>query len=112
MLPSFFTQSVIRLRAKTKTERGSVVLDWSKPNEKEITGCSVQPASTSLSEDGRVLGTSDGITVYLPAGADVLAGDRIRFAGEDYTIDGVPRVWPSATGALDHLQLNCVRWSG
>ena len=55
---------------------------------------------------------SDGLTAYLPADADVKAGDRIEYAGEVYTINGAPRVWPSASGGLDHIQLNLERWSG
>ena len=72
----------------------------------------MQPASTSLSLDGRVLGISDGYTCYMPADADVEAGDRIEFAGKVYTIDGEVRRWPSATGGLDHIQLNLMRWNG
>lgn len=112
MLPSFARQSVTRIRPKTRTERGSTIFDWSDPNELEIFGCSVQPAGTSLSEDGRVLGVSTGITVYLPDGSDVIAGDRIRYNGNDYTILGEPKIWVSASGRLDSVQLNCERWYG
>lgn len=112
-LSTFARQTVTRIRPKTKTERGSLVPDWStSPNEKQITGCSVQPAGTSLSEDGRVLGVSEGITVYLPEGSDVAAGDRIRYNGNDYTINGEPKIWVSATGRCDSIQLNCERWYG
>ena len=111
-LSSFARQTVTRLRPKTDTQRGSIVYDWTNPNEKQITGCSVQPAGTSLSEDGRVLGVSEGITVYLPDGSDVIAGDRIRYNGNDYTIQGEPKIWISATGRCDSVQLNCVRWYG
>lgn len=112
MLPSIARQSVTRLRPTTKTERGSTIFDWSNPNEREISGCSVQPAGTSLSEDGRVLGVSEGITVYIPDGSDVIAGDRIRYNGNDYTILGEPKAWVSASGRLDYIQLNCERWYG
>ena len=82
MLPSFCKQSITRIRPGTKDLRGSTVPDWSKATELEITGCSVQPAATTLSQDGRVLGVSEQLTAYLPEGSDVLAGDRIRFWGE------------------------------
>lgn len=111
-ISSFARQTVTRLRPKTKTERGSTIFDWSNPDELQISGCSVQPAGTTLSEDGRVLGISEGITVYLPNGSDVLAGDRIRYSGNDYTIQGEPKIWVSATGRLDSVQLNCERWHG
>lgn len=111
MLPNFARQTVTRIRPTTKDVRGSSVPDWSNPDRKMISGCSVQPASTDLSQDGRVLGILDGMTCYMPPNADVLEGDRIEFEGILYTIDGAPRVWPSA-GNLAHKQLRLVRWSG
>ena len=112
MVPSWCRQSITRLRPGTTTERGSTVFDWSKPNELTINGCSVQPGSTSLSEDGRVLGISDGYTAYLPPTADVQAGDRIVYNGETFEIRGDIRPWHSATGAVDHILLNLARYSG
>lgn len=52
------------------------------------------------------------MTAYLPAGSDVQSGDRIQFGSDVYTIMGDPRVWPSASGNLDHIELNLERWSG
>lgn len=111
MLPSFCIQSVIRLRPKKRTARGSEILDWSDPDALTIRGCSVQPAATTMTEDGRELGVSDGLTIYMPPNADVIAGDRIRFNGADYEIQGEPRIWPSA-GNLAHKQVNVMRWYG
>lgn len=111
MLPSFATQSVTRIRPGTKTSRGSTMPDWDNVTSATISGCSVQPATTSLSQDGRVLGILDGMTCYLPEGSDVQDGDRIQYGGETYTIDGAPRVWPTA-GNLAHIQINLRRWSG
>ena len=111
MLPNFARQTVTRLRPGTKTIRGSEVPDWDHVESLEISGCSVQPAATDLSQDGRVLGILDGMTAYLPPGSDVKEGDRIEYDGNVYTIDGVPRVWPSA-GNLAHVQCALRRWSG
>lgn len=112
MLPSFCQQSITRLRPGTKTSRGSTIPDWSVATSATISGCSIQPASTSLSEDGRVLGIMDGLTAYLPNGADVQAGDHIVYDGETYEIAGEPRVWVSPTGIRDHILLNLRRYSG
>ena len=112
MVPSWCRQTITRIRPGTKTERGSTVFDWANATEKTISGCSVQPGSTSLNEDGRVLGISDGYTAYLPPNADVQAGDRIRYNGETYEIRGDIRPWMSATGACDHILLNLMRWDG
>ena len=111
MLPSFATQSVTRIRPGVKSSRGSDIPDWSKADELVISGCSVQPATTSLSQDGRVLGILDGMTCYLPSGADVQEGDRIRFEGILYMIDGAPRVWPGVANCA-HVQVNLKRWTG
>jgi len=109
---NWWNQTVTRLRAITRDERGTPVPDWSYPDKKEIKGCSVQPAATSLSQDGRILGIMDGMTCYMPVNADVKAGDRIEFEGEVYVINGDVRTWPSPTGAVAHKQANLERWSG
>lgn len=109
---SFMTESIVRLRPGTKTVRGSVVPDWSKATQSTISGCSVQPASTSLSQDGRVLGLSEGLTVYAPVDADIKASDRISYGGNTYTINGEPKIWTSPTGAVSTMQLQLERWSG
>ena len=100
------------VRPASKTVRGSVVPDWEHATTNMVTGCSVQAASTGLSEDGRVLGISDGLTVYCPPGIDVQAGDRVRYNGRDYVIDGEPKRWNSATGLQSNIQLNIMRCSG
>lgn len=112
MLPSFCRQTVTRIRPGATTSRGSVAPDWTNATTKEITGCSMQPAGTSLSQDGRVLGIMDGLTCFMPADADVQAGDHIVFGGVTYEINGEVRRWPSATGTLDHIELNLVRYAG
>ena len=112
MLPSFFNHSVTRVRPGTKTERGSAVPDWTTASSLVISGCHVQPSSTGLSQDGRVLGISEGLNCYLPPDADVAAGDRIICDGETYTINGAPKRWRSASGGMDNIQLSLQRWQG
>ena len=113
MLPTFCSQEVTRIRPGTRELRGSTLPDWSEDKVSTLTikGCSVQPASTSLTQDGRVLGISEGWTAYLPEGSDVQAGDRIVFGGDTYEINGEPKTW---TGAFtrSHIQLNLIRWGG
>ena len=111
MLPGFVRQSVTRLRPGVKTVRGSDVPDWDNATSLTISGCSVQPAGTELSQDGRVLGVMDGMTCYLPPGSDVMEGDRIVYNDETYTIDGAPRKWEGAFN-LSHVQIRLRRWSG
>lgn len=111
MLPSFCKQTITRVRPGTTTSRGSTIPDWTKATTKDISGCSVQPVSTSLSEDGRVLGISEQLIAYLPEGSDVQAGDRIIFNGDSYTITGEPKVWVGAFN-MSNIQLNLSRWEG
>lgn len=112
MLPSWFKQSVTRLRAGEKTSRGSVIPDWSNATSGTISGCSVQPSGTTLSQDGRILGISDTFTLYMPADADVKDGDRIVYGSDTFVVNGVPRPWISASGALDNKQVTIERWDG
>ncbi|MBO7529863.1 MAG: hypothetical protein J6T37_08320 [Bacteroidales bacterium] len=113
MLPSFCRTTVTRIRPGTKTLRGSTVPDWSagNVNTKTISGCSMQPASTSLSEDGRVLGISDLYTLFAPPDADIRAGDRIEYDGKTYEIDGDVRIQPAAQ-FLEHIEITLRRYSG
>ena len=113
MLPSFCRDTITRVRPGTTTSRGSTIPDWStdKISTKTISGCSMQPASTSLSEDGRVLGISDLYTLFAPPDADIQAGDRIVFNSKTYTIDGDVRVQPAAV-CLDHIQITLRRYDG
>ena len=111
-LPRWCTDTVIRIRPGTKVSRGSTIPDWEHTDTLEISSCSVQPASTGLSQDGRVLGISDGLTIYLPPESDVQAGDHIEYDGDVYTINGKPKRWNGATGRVSHVQLNVERWQG
>ena len=111
-IPSWASQTITRIRPGTKESRGSVIPDWDNAETLVINNCSVQPSSTSLSQDGRILGVSEGYTVYLQPGTDVLAGDRIGFDGNVYTINGEPKSWVSATGRVSHIQLSIERWNG
>lgn len=108
---SFFRQTIRRVRPGLKTERGSDVPDWNNADTLEIAGCSVQPGATSLSQDGRTLAVTDGLTVYLPV-SDVQAGDRIAVDGKTYTLLGEPRTWISPSGKVTHMELSLQRWYG
>ena len=111
-LPSWAKDTVTRIRAGTVVERGTIYPDWDHTTELDISGCSMQPAGTSLSQDGRIQGITDGYTCYLPPGSDVLTGDRIRYNGNIYTINGEPRIWNSPTEIVSSIVLNLERWAG
>ena len=106
------TQTIKRIRPNTRTIRGSDIRDWEDPDELEISGCSMQPAGNTLSQNNHELGIFDGYTCYAPIDADIQAGDRIEFEGQIFEINGEPNKWTSATGNLNNMLLNLVRWSG
>ena len=109
---SWATQTIKRIRPGIKTVRGSDIRDWDNTDELEISGCSVQPAGNSLSQNGHETGIFDGYTCYAPCNADIQVGDRIEFEGQVFEINGEPNRWASATGNLNNMLLNLVRWSG
>lgn len=111
-LPTWANDVITRIRPGTVIRRGSEEPDWDNAQELTINCCSVQPASTSLSQDGRVLGTSEGLTCYLPPAADVKAGDKIRWGGNDFQIIGEPKKWKSPTGRVSSTQIQLERWDG
>jgi hypothetical protein len=109
---AWMKDTITRIRPSTKVSRGSQIPDWENATELTIGSCSMQPASTSLNTDGRVLGVSDGYTLYAPMNADIKAGDRIVYNGEPYTINGEPRPWQSPFGEVEHLVVNLMRYYG
>ena len=109
---TFWRQTVTRIRPGIKESRGSSIPDWDNAESLEIQNCSVQPSDTGLSQDGRVLGIQEGLTAYMPADADVQEGDHIIYDGREYVMSGTPQKRISATGRLDHIQINLERWSG
>jgi len=111
-LPSWFRQNVTRVRPGTKIVRGSEVPDWEHAETAVITGCSVQPSATTLSQDGRVLGVSESFSVYMPPDADVQEGDRIIYEGKLFVVRGIPGTWISPTGNLTNKQVIIERWEG
>lgn len=111
MLPSFCRDTVVRIRPGTKELRGSTVPDWENSTTAEVSGCSMQPASTSLSTDGRVLGLLDEYTLYAPPNSDIEAGDRIEFDGKVYEINGDVRNQPAAL-RLEHIEIRLRRYKG
>lgn len=109
---SWANETIKRIRPGVKTVRGSDVRDWDNTDEVEIGGCSMQPGGNTLSQNNHELGLFDGYTCYAPITADIQAGDRIEFNGEIFEINGEPNRWTSATGNLNNMLLNLVRWSG
>lgn len=111
MLPSFATATIVRQRATLADDgHGNQVPDWTSPAELPIAGCSVQPGATVEDRQNRD-SVLIAFTVYVPAGSDVLATDRIRIGSAVFEIDGEPERWETGL-SVDHVKLFLRRWEG
>jgi len=110
MLPGFARQSATVLRPAYKTSHGNKVPDWDAPPASSVTvqGCSIQPSIGAESQEHRDAVFSQFL-IWLPAGTDVRARDRVQIAGADYEVVSVQR-WE--TGVLDHVEVGANRWEG
>ena len=112
MLPSFCKDSVTVKRGTLVESRGTKVIDWSKPTSSTVSGCSVQPNTTTRDFDGRTTQVTEGWTLYAPPGSDIKAGDRVEWNSVEFEIDGAPMPWTSPTGRVSHMWARLVEWQG
>lgn len=102
--------TVTRLRGQARDEFGDVA---GADAELVIAGCSVQPASAIESTDrGELLVVN--VTLYAPPGTDLLATDRVRWAGSVYEVNGAPSAWTARDGKPSHViaELKLVQGQG
>jgi hypothetical protein len=79
--------------------------DWlSGATETTVRGCFVQPRSSDEQTDLRDQVVT-GVIAFLPAGVDIAATDRVRYAGRTYQVDGDPARWDDAHGVEHHLEV-------
>lgn len=107
-------ETVTRLRAPLVEDRyGSEVRDWDNATESAVTGCIVAPRHEGEDhEDGRQ-GVIVGFTVYAPAGADILATDRLTIRGDDHEVDGEPGAWVNPwTEITEGIEIHAGRVDG
>lgn len=112
MLPSFCKDAVTVKRAQLVDSRGSKVLDWSSPQEFTLSGCSVQPNTTTRDFDGRTIQVSEDWIIYAPPNSDLQAGDRIEWQGLTFELNGAPMPWQSPTGRVSHVWARLNEWRG
>lgn len=77
----------------------------------DVEGCSVQPRTSAEATDGRDT-VITGLIVYVPAGADIRATDRIVWHDGTYAVDGDPGAWDDLDGAADHTEVLLRRVTG
>ena len=109
---SFMNDSVTVIRPATRTVRGSTVHDWEHATEHQVANCQVTAASTSQERDGRVVNVTDGRTFRAAYDADIQPGDRVRWNGEVYEVDGEVFHSKSPSGRVSSTRCALQRWEG
>lgn len=105
-------ETITRLRAdRVSNGYGGFEDDWSDPDESDIPGWGVDAGGTVADLDRRE-GAQVQYTLRGPVAADVRRGDRVRWNGEVYTVDGRPRVQPGPTALTSHLIVQLILWEG
>ena len=112
MLPSFATDTAVRVRPEWVTDSRNVrKSDWANADRLDVFGCLVTPGASDETLGGRDTVTIRW-TVHMPAGADVVATDALEVHGRRYSVDGEPQAVRSPTGGLDHVLVLLVDWKG
>jgi hypothetical protein len=66
----------------------------------EVTGCSVQPASSTESTAHGELVVVNAV-LYAPCGTSIGALDRVQWRGQTYQVNGQPLIWQDDIGPGD-----------
>lgn len=110
-IASWADDDVDVLRGVQVTERGTTRTRWDNPAVHVLTGCSLQPQAGA-----EVLGGREAIAtkwlLFAPPGADLKDSDRIRYAGDVYSIVGSVQRYSSPSGRLDYTSAVLEHWKG
>lgn len=118
MRPSFAKQTIERLRYPLVTEYDTQVRNYTGTpdvavigEEKPGKGCWLEPI-VSIEQNGDRTAVFTGYNADVPAGADIVYDDHVRYLGVEYEVYGDPLAQKSPTGALDSTHLVLHRWRG
>lgn len=113
-----FHQTIVRVRAGQKTDRGgNTIPDWSpaKASRLSVSLVSVQPATQAERDDATRSQVITGWQVISAPGvdADITAGDQIEWGGMTLEVEGeVGRYQDFASGATHHIEFVMRRTTG
>ncbi|MBD9703375.1 hypothetical protein IHE56_15055 [Streptomyces sp. ID01-12c] len=114
----FFFDSVVRVRAGTRTDRGgNTVKDWSPGAVSRLTigQLNIQPTSQTEQTDATRTAVVTGWRVQSEEGTapDITAADRIEWNGMLLEVQGEVAPWPDPlTDAHHHTEFTMVRATG
>ena len=113
-----FHQTIVRVRAGTKTDRGgNTVPDWSDSSASRlpVSGVSVHPATQTEANDATRSQVVTGWQVISAPGvdADIQAKDRIEWGGMTLEVIGeVGRYQDFGSGSTHHIEFVMRRTTG
>jgi hypothetical protein len=113
-----FDQSLVRVRAGTKTDRGgNTVPDWSPGavDRLPVDSLSIQPNVQQESAEPSRTAVVTGWRVLSEPGtdADIRADDRIEWDGMTLTVQGEIARWPDPLdGGIHHVEFSMERSTG
>lgn len=114
----FFFDSVVRVRAGTKADRGgNTVPDWSESavSRLPVDRLNVQPNSQAEDTDPTRTAVITGWRVQSEEGTrpDITAVDRIEWRDMVLTVEGEVAEWPDPiTGEVHHIEFTMSRATG
>lgn len=112
----FFFDSVVRVRAGTKVDRGgNTVTDWASATRATIDQLNIQPASQTESTDPTRTAVVTGWRLQSAPGTapDIRAVDRIEWRGMTLEVDGEVAEWPDPLdGSTHHVEFLMKRATG
>ena len=114
----FFFDSLTRVRAGTRTDRGGNEMpDWSPAavQRLEVSELNIQPASQTEQTDATRTAVVTGWRVQSDEGArpDITATDRLEWRGQTYEVQGDIAEWPDPlTGTVHHIVFTMDRATG
>lgn len=98
LTPFAHGETVTRLRAATVTDPYSTEAtaeDWDNPTSLDIDGCAVAVSGSSEPLENARNPVDSDFDVFMPAGTDVTATDRLRVRGLICNVAGRPFAWKS-----------------
>jgi hypothetical protein len=114
----FFFDSVVRVRAGTRTDRGgNTIRNWADDAVTRLTigQLNIQPTSQTETTDATRTAVVTGWRVQSEEGTapDITAADRIEWNGMVLEVQGEVAPWPDPlTGAHHHTEFTMVRATG
>jgi len=114
----FFFDSLVRVRAGTRTDRGgNSVPDWSAGavNRLTVGQLNIQPATQTEGIDDTRTTATTGWRVQSEEGTrpDIKATDRLEWRGLTYEVDGEVGEWPDPLAdEVHHIEFTMVRATG